>query len=199
MDGGRQASPATRPHKGETPAALIRRVVEEACNNGRLAILDAALPPRPPAGTADEMDRPAWVRLPKLLAAFREAVPDARWTIAEQITEGDTVMTRLAVVGTFSGSLLGLAPPGRPATLTGVAIGRFAEGRLIDLWLQADLLGLLEQLRVLPPLGLTQAAAMARVQHAGALLAGSRAPPPAAPHRARTPPAHRQPVDDEHW
>lgn len=198
MVGGRQTSPATRAPKGETPAALVRRVVEEACNNGRLAFLEAALPPRRPAGTEDEVDRPAWVQLPELLAAFRDAVPDARWTIAEQISEGDTVMTRLVVAGTFSGSLLGLAPPGRPATLTGVAIGRFAGGHLIDLWLQADLLGLLEQLGVLPPLGLTQAAAMARVQHAGALLAGSRAPPPAAPHRARTPPTLRQPVDDRY-
>ena len=83
------------------------------------------------------------------------------------------MVTRLAVQGTFSGRLLGLAPPGRPATLTGVAISRFAEGRLVDLWLQADLLGLLVQLGVLPPLGLAQALAMARVQRAGTLLAGA--------------------------
>ena len=70
--------------------------------------------------------------------------------------------------GTFSGRLLGLAPPGRPATLTGVAISRFAEGRLVALWLQADLLGLLVQLGVLPPLDLAQAVAMARVLRTGA-------------------------------
>src|SRR5439155_14062928 len=102
------------------------------------------------------------------LAAFRETVPDARWTIAEQITQGDTVVTRLSVQGTFSGPLVGLAPPGRPATVTGVAICRFAQGRLVGLWLQADLLGLLVQLGVLPPLGLAQALAMARVLRAGA-------------------------------
>lgn len=61
-----------------------------------------------------------------------------------------------------------------------MAICRFASGRLEDLWLQADLL---EQLDVLPPLGLTQAAAAARVRRAGALLAGEAQP---APHR--TPP-----------
>jgi hypothetical protein len=83
------------------------------------------------------------------------------------------VVTRLAVQGTFSGPLVGLAPPGRPATVTGVAISRFAQGRLVELWLQADLLGLLVQLGVLPPLGLAQALAMARVQRAGALLAGT--------------------------
>jgi hypothetical protein len=72
----------------------------------------------------------------------------------EQIAAGDTVVTRLAVQGTFAGPLVGLAPPGRPATLTGVAICRFAAARLVGLSVQADLLGLLTQLGVLPPLDL---------------------------------------------
>jgi len=76
-------------------------------------------------------------------------------------------------------------PPGWPATLTGVAICRFAQGRLVELWLQADLLGLLVQLGVLPPLDLTRAVAMAQVARAGALLAAEPAPhtPPAAERR----------------
>ena len=107
----------------------------------------------------------------------------------EQIAQGETVVTRLMVQGTFSGPLVGLAPPGRPATLTGVAISRFAQGRLVDLWLQADLLGLLVQLGVLPPLDLARAVAMAQVARAGALLAGD--PTLRAPHsgRERGPPA----------
>src|SRR5207248_7094960 len=110
------------------------------------------------------------------LDAFRAAVPDARWTIVQQIAQCETVVTRLVVQGTFCGPLLGLAPPGRPATLSGVAISRFARGRLVELWLQADLLGLLEQLELLPPLDLARAVAMAQVGRAGALLAGERAP-----------------------
>jgi hypothetical protein len=109
-------------------------------------------------------------------------VPDACWTIVEQIAEGETVVTRLSVHGTFSGALLRLAPPGRPATVTGVAISRFAEGRLVGLSLQADLLGLLIQLGVLPPLDLARTVVMAQVQRAGALLANE--PAPCAPARA---------------
>jgi hypothetical protein len=51
----------------------------------------------------------------------------------------------------------------------------------VDLWLQADLLGLLQQLGVMPPVDLAQAVTMAQVLRAGALLAGEpapRAPPP---------------------
>ena len=146
-------------------AACVRRVVERACNDGDLTVLDEVLPP---PGTPAQ---PGVVCLRQVLPAFRAAVPDARWQIVDLIAAGNTVVTRLSVQGTFSGALVGLAPPGRPATLSGVAISRFARGRLIELWLQADLLGFLQQLGVLPPLDLTQTVAMAQVLHAGALLA----------------------------
>jgi predicted ester cyclase len=161
---------STRRH--DALAARVRRLVEEACNGGNLAALEEVLPPPSPTDPAAADER-AGSPLRDYLAAFRDAVPDARWTIEEQVTQGTTVVTRLAVQGTFSGPLVGLAPPGRPATVTGVAISHFAQGQLVELWLQADLLGLLVQLGVLPPLGLAQALAMARVQRAGALLAGT--------------------------
>jgi predicted ester cyclase len=176
MDSTPRATPAPRARRPNTAAACVRRVVEEACNNGDLGVLDTVLPP--PA-VADEAQGRGGASAPPLrayLAAFRAAVPDARWTIVQQIAQGDPVGTRLAVQGTFSGPLLGLAPPGRPATLTGVAISRFTRGRLVELWLRADLLGLLEQLELLPPLDLPRAVAMAQVARAGALLAGPRAP-----------------------
>jgi hypothetical protein len=156
----------------ESPADQVRRLVDEACNAGNLAALERALTP-PAHPSAPDLQLPQ--RLPQLLAAFRAAVPDARWSIEEQIAQGEAVATRLSVTGTFSGPLLGLAPPGRPATLTGVAISRFAGGRLVGLWLQADLLGLLLQLRVLPPLDLAEALAMVQVARAGALVIGGEA------------------------
>ena len=172
---GRRATPARPQQRHDALAARVRRLVEDACKNGDLAALDAALAPVSPADPPAPDGRTG-SPLRDYLAAFRAAVPDARWTIVEQIAQGDTVVTRLAVQGTFCGPLLGLAPPGRPGTLTGVAISRFAQGRLVDLWLQADLLGLLVQLGVLPPLDLAQALAMAQVARAGALLAGEPVP-----------------------
>jgi len=185
MVGSRGAPPTVPTGRGDTPAALVRRVVEEACNRGCLAALDALLPP-----CSTDADGRVGLESPPLrayLAAFRAAAPDARWTIVEQISEGERVVTRLSVAGVFSGPLLGLVPPGRPATLTGVVICRFAEGRLAELWLQADLLGFLQQLGVSPPLDLSRAVTMAQVTHAGALLAAELEPraPPAGRMHAR--------------
>jgi len=179
----RHPTAAQRERRAAASAALVRRVVEEACNRGDLAVLDE-LPAAPPYfGPLDQRGQrpeaapgaPAPVRLRELLAAFRAAVPDARWAILEQVAAGEAVVTRLAVRGSFSGPLLRLAPPGRPATLTGVAICRFEGNCLVELWLQADLLDLLQQLGVMPPLDLAQAVAMAQVQRVGALLAGAPA------------------------
>ena len=148
--------------------------------------------PRRPAGRAGTRHRrPAWPacwRRPATRAASASSTRCRRPAGAAGGAAGPACARLPSAAGGVPGRsarcpLLGLAPPGRPATLTGVAICRFASGRLEDLWLQADLLGLLEQLDVLPPLGLTQAAAAARVRRAGALLAGEAQP---APHR--TPP-----------
>src|SRR5437588_10347848 len=180
MPGTRRVSAAQQARQAATHATRVRRVVEEACNQGDLAVLDALL--APPTCTETP---PAPGRLRQGLAAFRAAVPDARWTIVQQVAAGDTVVTRLAVQGTFSGPLVGLAPPGRAATLTGVAISRFAEGRLVELWLQPDLLGFLQQLEVLPPLRLTQAVTLAQMLQVAASLAEDLAPaPPEPPPRA---------------
>lgn len=168
-----RTSYAQQARQAAAHAAAITRLVEEACNQGQLGILDEVLANTPAAAAAGSLRRH--------LAAFRAAVPDGRWTIVQQVAAGDTVATRLSVQGTFSGPLVGLAPPGRAATLTGVGIGRFRDGRLVELWLQADLLGFLQQLEVLPPLRLAQAVALAQVLQAGALLADEFAASPPSP------------------
>jgi predicted ester cyclase len=170
----------TQARQAEAHAAATIRLVEEACNNGNSAIFDEVL--------ARPRDAGAMTPLQQHLAAFRSAVPDARWTIVQLVAAGDTVVALLEVRGTFSGPLVGLAPPGRAATLTGVAFGRFDAGRLVELWLQADLLGFLQQLEVLPPLRITQAVTLAQVLQASAQLADelAAAPPDPTPRARRS-------------
>jgi len=173
MGGTRHGRPVRGARTCHEHVALMTRLVDEACNNGNLAVLDEAL--ALPAGLAMG-GATAGQRLTWFLSEFRAAVPNAHWTIEEQIAAGATVVTRLSVRGAFSGPLVGLAPPGRPATVTGIAISRFAGGCIVDLWLQADLLGLLQQLGVMPQLDLTRTVALAQVIQAGALLAGEPEP-----------------------
>jgi|SRR5215469_2368224 len=60
--------------------------------------------------------------LSHLLAAF----PDGRWTIDDQIAEGDEVVTRWSFSGT--------APTGKKVAITGIVIDRIVDGRIVDEW-----------------------------------------------------------------
>ena len=88
-----------------------------------------------------------------LLTAF----PDASHTIEDQIAEGDKVVTRMTVRGTFVGEYLGIPPNGKQITVEGIMIHRIAGGQLVEHWAVADNLRLFQQLGVIPPLEQSEA------------------------------------------
>jgi predicted ester cyclase len=84
---------------------------------------------------------------------FQQAHPDGRHLIEDQVAEGDKVVTRLTARGTHTGDLLGIAATGRELVTTGIAIHRVTGGKLVEHWAESNLLGLLQQLGVVPPMG----------------------------------------------
>jgi steroid delta-isomerase-like uncharacterized protein len=81
--------------------------------------------------------------------AFLDAMPDLRITVDDLIEEGDRVVARWTARGTLTGPGLGLAPTGKPMTVTGVSIGRIAGGRITESWNTFDLLHMHRQLGTL--------------------------------------------------
>jgi predicted ester cyclase len=79
---------------------------------------------------------------------YRTAFPDYSCIVDDQIAEGDKVVTRWTARGTQRGALLGIPPTGKQVSLPGVVIDRIAHGQLVETWLQADVLGMLQQLGV---------------------------------------------------
>jgi predicted ester cyclase len=47
---------------------------------------------------------------------------------------------------------MGMAPTGKHVTVTGIFISRVEEGKLAEMWLNWDALGLMQQLGVIPQL-----------------------------------------------
>jgi predicted ester cyclase len=86
-------------------------------------------------------------------ATFRTALSDFHHIVEDQIAEGDKVVSRITAYGTHVGELLGVAPTGRRLTMSGIAIHRITDGRLVEHWSQIDLLGLLQRLGVVPAVG----------------------------------------------
>lgn len=83
---------------------------------------------------------------------FWEATPGSH-DIEDQIAEGDKVVTRLTAHGVHEKDLPGIPATGKSVTMTGTVIHRVENGKLAEKWSDRDLLGLMQQLGVVPAMG----------------------------------------------
>ena len=86
-----------------------------------------------------------------MLAAFS----DNKTTVDEIIIEGDAAVIRWTWEATHSGvsPSLGIPPTGKRVGIVGCSIFHFRNGKIVEQWEYSDLLGLLQQLGVIPALG----------------------------------------------
>ncbi len=144
----------------EKNTTIVRRLVEELWNKGNLSLADELFAPTyehhdastPDVGRGPESEK-------KRAALYRTAFPDLRLTIEDSIAEAETVVARWSCRGTHKGDLSGIAPTGKQFTISGVTIARFANGKMVEGWVNWDALGLMQQLGVFPETAKTKAAA----------------------------------------
>jgi steroid delta-isomerase-like uncharacterized protein len=86
-----------------------------------------------------------------MLAAFTEN----RTTIDDMIVESDTAAMRWTweAVHTGTSPSLGIPATGKRVSIVGCSIFHFKDGKIIEQWEYSDMLGLLQQLEVIPALG----------------------------------------------
>ena len=79
----------------------------------------------------------------------RQAFPDMRLIVEDQVAEGDKVVTRWRGEMTHLGELAGAAPTGNQVTIGGITIDRFEDGRIVEAWRSMDMLRVLREIGVL--------------------------------------------------
>jgi predicted ester cyclase len=62
-------------------------------------------------------------------------------------------VARVTGTGTHTGELMGVPPTGKRLEMTGIVIYRIAGGKIVERWAQHDVLGLMQQLGVIPTRG----------------------------------------------
>jgi steroid delta-isomerase-like uncharacterized protein len=136
----------------DTNKAIIGRVVE-LWNTGNLAIADEIYgadfvnhDPNDPEVTNLESYK-------GYVAAILTGFPDFHVTTNDLIVEGDKVAVRWIITATHHGEFAGIPATGIEATWMGMTIWRFADGKIVEGWWMKDVLGLLQQLGVIPPMG----------------------------------------------
>ncbi len=96
---------------------------------------------------------PGYVGLRQLVGMYRSAFPDIHLSVEDTIAEGDKIVTRFTGRGTHKGPLMGIPPTGKKVTITALDILHFKDGRIVEHWGNQDLLGMMQQLGVIPAPG----------------------------------------------
>ena len=133
--------------------AIARRFLEEAFNGGKLDVVDELVAPEFVNHDAALPEPTIGIEATKAsITGYRDAFPDLRLTIEQQVAEGEFVTTRWSARGTHQGDLMGMAATGKQATVTGITLDRIVDGRFVESWTNWDTLGLMQQLGVIPAL-----------------------------------------------
>jgi steroid delta-isomerase-like uncharacterized protein len=106
---------------------------------------------RPDVNTLD--DYKAWAR------DFQGGLPDLQIHFDDVIADPDgKVVKRWTATGVQTGTLAGIPATGKAVRFSGSSAYRLVEGKIVESWYVYDLLGLLQQLGVIPTPGKTAAA-----------------------------------------
>ena len=128
---------------------LHRRGFEEGINQKRLDVFDELLAEEY-VNYAFPASAPGPEGFKQVMGMFFAAFPDMHVAIEEQVAEGDKVASRGTFTGTHTGEFMGIAATGRPVSVSYIDVWRFRDGKAVENWVQMDMLGLMQQLSVVP-------------------------------------------------
>src|SRR3974390_858926 len=131
--------------------AIVRRLIEELWTKGNLSVADELFsenyihhdPATPDFGLGPEGEK-------KRVALYRTAFPDLQLNIQEMISDDQTVTCRWSSTGTHQGPLSVIPPSGRKVNVSGMTFTRIAGEKIVEVWVNWDTFGMLQQLGVIP-------------------------------------------------
>lgn len=131
---------------------LVRRLVEEGFNAGRLDVVDELVSPDVVTHNPIILDAPTGPDSVRGgIELIRNSFPDLHVEILDLIAEGDRVAVFLRMSGTNAGDYRRGGATGKRGSMRAFFIWRAAGGRLVESWGVADRFELLQQLGIVPP------------------------------------------------
>jgi steroid delta-isomerase-like uncharacterized protein len=89
----------------------------------------------------------------RFIQEYRMSFANMRFTIDQQVAEGDKVVTRIIFSARHTGEFLGLPATGREVTTTGMDMLRIVDGKIVERWGNEDNVKILQDLGAMPELG----------------------------------------------
>jgi len=129
----------------------IQFFIEEVFNKGNFSVLEEVIHPEyrysSPEGQLEGIDQ-----LRDFIQGLRQGFPDLNLSIDDLFVAENKVCTRFTLTGTHQGEYMGIRATGKVIKVTGVVISRFTDGKIIEEWETLDMLGLFQQLGLVPEL-----------------------------------------------
>ena len=127
----------------EADKALVRRFIKEIFELGRPEAVDELC--------ADDFIGHTWGNADKeglkaAMARVAHGLADARFSIEDEIGEGDLVAVRLTASARHVGDFMGMAASGRSYEIGEIHIFRVRDGKVSEHWHQFDRTNLMKQL-----------------------------------------------------
>ena len=120
--------------------ALIRRWLDEVLTQGYTVRVDEIFAPNyvlhGPSLAQEVHGREG---IGRYVATLRAASPDLRFTVEDQIAEGDMVVTRWSASGTHQERFLDFPPTGNQMAMTGIEFDRVVDGKIDEAWVSYHL------------------------------------------------------------
>jgi len=136
----------------EENKAKQRRVWEEVFDKGNLAAISELFAPEYVFHSPLGMQAKGPEGFKQIIAMMRTAFPDMRTTVDDMVAEGDRVVSRFTMRGTFKGEMMGMKPTGKQFEIKAVVIVRWADGKEVEAFEFFDTLPFYRQLGIpIPP------------------------------------------------
>jgi len=129
---------------------VVRQFFEVGPSKGDLKAADALLASEFSLHTPLPTPGPGIEAMNMVITTCRAAFHGLHVSIEDMMADGDRVTCRFTARGIHRGEFMGLPPTGKEIEMTGIEIFRLREGKIAELWGEANLMGLMQQLGVLP-------------------------------------------------
>jgi predicted ester cyclase len=130
----------------------VRKIYEEAYNEGNLNILDDILDAnyvrhQPPMQKVESL-----VAYKKFITEVLEAYTNFKMVVEEIIADGNRTVARLTLTGKNTGRIPSLKTPptGREISMPSCVVSAWENGKIVEEWAYNDYLGLTYQFGVMP-------------------------------------------------
>ena len=130
---------------------IVRRIFEEGFNQNKPAVWDELIGPNY-VNHNFPAPAPGIEGFKMVVGMFLAGFPDLRITLDDVLAEGDRVATRGTFTGTHRGEFNGIPATGKSVKVPYIDIWRIdpERGQAVENWVQMDMIGLLQQLGVMP-------------------------------------------------